>query len=264
MLKQEGRDVQAWLGNLIDLVGDSRFGCEFGKVMYAHMRPDFLHVFRLESDGPRVIESFSYNDTPKVDWHVAAYREQKLWRFDEGMVLGARASTGEPLVVRQGSEAFQNINFRRYRRLHHLGERAMVIGPGQGAAVGFSLSWTKASTLSDEEASWLEQIAKLSLTLMRKHLEFCDQRARLDRALASVPEIEANLGRMIGKRRQREVEVGARLLFGENAAEIARALGIGKETVITHRKRLYDHVGIACARELLLWYLGNQNMIAPN
>ncbi|WP_416365582.1 LuxR C-terminal-related transcriptional regulator [Paraburkholderia terrae] len=54
----------------------------------------------------------------------------------------------------------------------------------------------------------------------------------------------------------REVQVGARYLYGVSTSGIASDLGIGNETVVTYRKRLYERLSIGSRRELLLWYLG--------
>src|SRR5262249_55197346 len=77
---------------------------------------------------------------------------------------------------------------------------------------------------------------------------------RLAPALSSLPAISQCL-HDAGELSQRETDVCARILYGLSYYGIALDLGIGKESVMTYRKRAYKRLGIGSQRELLIWYL---------
>jgi DNA-binding CsgD family transcriptional regulator len=53
---------------------------------------------------------------------------------------------------------------------------------------------------------------------------------------------------------RRQVEVCARILLGFSRDEISNDLGIGVETVQTHRKRAYCRLHVASDREFASWF----------
>ena len=53
---------------------------------------------------------------------------------------------------------------------------------------------------------------------------------------------------------RRQVEVCARILLGLSREEISSDLGIGVETVQTHRKRAYLRLHVTNDQELVVWF----------
>jgi DNA-binding CsgD family transcriptional regulator len=96
--------------------------------------------------------------------------------------------------------------------------------------------------------------ADVLVSLVARHLKLSRDEPIPTPALASLDAIQdcllsaANLSR-------REGEVCARILYGLSSCGIALDLGIGKESVMTYRKRAYQRLGIGSQRELLMWYL---------
>lgn len=93
------------------------------------------------------------------------------------------------------------------------------------------------------------------LASVAKHAALTLQRPDLAPALTCLDEIHACVSTAADLSR-REGEVCARILYGLSSCGIALDLGIGKESVMTYRKRAYSRLGIASQRELLMWYLG--------
>src|SRR5207248_737958 len=87
-----------------------------------------------------------------------------------------------------------------------------------------------------------------------QHIEIQVGKPNLTPALTSLDEIQKCI-RSATDLSRREAEVCARLLYGYSHCGIALDLGIGKETVMTYRKRSYQRLGIGSPRELLMWYL---------
>lgn len=106
-----------------------------------------------------------------------------------------------------------------------------------------------------ESDTWqLQDIADLVLSLMARHHDLTQAKPTTFTALASLNRIQE---RIISTKilSRREGEVCARILYGFSSCGIAIDLGIGKESVMTYRKRAYQHLGIGSQRELLMWYL---------
>jgi DNA-binding CsgD family transcriptional regulator len=109
--------------------------------------------------------------------------------------------------------------------------------------------------LSDSEIEGLRAIADLLIALIARHVDLSLSRPNLTPALTSLEEIY-NCVVAATDLSRREGEVCARILYGLSSCGIALDLGIGKESVMTYRKRAYQRLGIGSQRELLMWYLG--------
>src|SRR3546814_184165 len=108
--------------------------------------------------------------------------------------------------------------------------------------------------ISENDVWRLQDIADLVLSLVARHQDLSLAKPGSFTALASLNRIQE---RILGTKSlsRREGEVCARILYGFSSCGIAVDLGIGKESVMTYRKRAYQRLGIGSQRELLLWYL---------
>ncbi|MGV6871954.1 response regulator transcription factor [Pseudochelatococcus sp. B33] len=100
----------------------------------------------------------------------------------------------------------------------------------------------------------MEERFSILLTMLAKHINLARQKTDLTPALASGKMIEDCLLNATDLSR-RESEVCSRILLGATTCEIAEELGIGKESVMTYRKRAYRRLSISSQRELLVWYI---------
>lgn len=108
--------------------------------------------------------------------------------------------------------------------------------------------------ISDGQMDHLRELADLLISLVVQHVELLVRKPNLTPALTSLGEIQECITSATDLSR-REGEVCARILYGYSSCGIALDLGIGKETVMTYRKRSYQRLGIGSQRELLMWYL---------
>ncbi len=108
--------------------------------------------------------------------------------------------------------------------------------------------------IPDSKMDHLREVADLLVSLVAQHVEIQVRKPNLTPALTSLDEIQKCI-RSATDLSRREGEVCARLLYGYSHCGIALDLGIGKETVMTYRKRFYQRLGIGSPRELLMWYL---------
>jgi len=106
----------------------------------------------------------------------------------------------------------------------------------------------------------LRTIADLLMSIIVKHAEVSKPRWDPVPALSSLAEIHKCL-LDVTNLSHRQGEVCARILYGLSSCGIALDLGIGKESVVTYRKRAYQRLGISTQRELLMLYLAHWNVV---
>lgn len=243
------------IGALIDMIGEAQFPLELARFVHDRVAADHVHlvrVGRLEVD--RVL-SASHDGSDTAFQLTRQFYSRNLNRFEQALIT--REAAGPPNIAVLGDHTQKSASpeFRSFGREVGVGSRFLVRKDDRDGAVAFTMLWS----INQGDVSHLEpEICRLShivAPLVSKHIALCESQTRFIRRLESVSMIEPDLLRLIGKRRPREAQVGARLLGGMSAAEIAAELAISTETVIFHRKRLYDRLNLSTSRELLLWYL---------
>jgi DNA-binding CsgD family transcriptional regulator len=135
------------------------------------------------------------------------------------------------------------------------GQRIMISIRKANTVYGIQLLRAGHRERLDEHAvERLRAVSDLLLSIAGKHVGLAMQKSNLTPALRLLPDIQnCILERTVLSRR--EGEVCARILYGLTSCGIALDLGIGKESVMTYRKRAYQRLGIGSQRELLMWYL---------
>ncbi|OAN78629.1 hypothetical protein A8B82_09695 [Sulfitobacter sp. EhC04] len=110
------------------------------------------------------------------------------------------------------------------------------------------------AALSQGDIEKLQPYASLILASVAKHAELMNRKVKFAPALSVIEDVEDCLSDA-SSLSPREVEVCARILSGMTSNCIASDLGIGKESVMTYRKRAYTRLELRGQRELLVWYL---------
>ena len=217
---------------------------------------DSVHLFRLEDGRPDIACGISLDGRGAAQSQAQAYMGQQLWRGDSEMGEGSRLQCEQPMFYRMDTSTAPTSDLRDFYRRQKLIERLMICARTSMGVVGFSImrSATRRLTSIDSRPGMDLAFAHV-FPIVAKHLEMVGQSRRLVESLTSLPLIEHCLSFNEAGLSQRERQVAARLLYGLSGSCIAVDLGIGTETVNTHRKRLYERLGIGCHHELLLWYL---------
>ena len=112
----------------------------------------------------------------------------------------------------------------------------------------------KRQALTLDEMRTIRLLADLLVSVVARHIDLVVCRPQITPALSSLEDIQDCVSQATDLSR-REAEVCSRILYGMSSYGIAVDLGIGKESVMTYRKRAYTRLGIATQRELLMWYL---------
>ena len=110
------------------------------------------------------------------------------------------------------------------------------------------------SPLTVDDMRRVRLLADLLISFVARHIDLVVCRPQITPALSSLEDIQDCVSQATDLSR-REAEVCSRILYGMSSYGIAVDLGIGKESVMTYRKRAYQRLGIATQRELLMWYL---------
>lgn len=109
----------------------------------------------------------------------------------------------------------------------------------------------------DEDKARLRQYARLCVALLRQHVRFSRRSAERPEAFLDETQAQKQLRYqqvcdLLSSYRisPREAEICAMLVVGYATQQISEELGISKNTVITHRRRAYEKLGVSNQNEL--------------
>ena len=247
------------LGDFIASIGRQQFEQTLLKYLNDNCGADHVALFQFGQRGAERFASISLDGTDTANRQTRLYVDGQYWRSDPS-VLQAQQDAGDfskPVIYRLDIAEMPMSDLRDliYRRMH-IRERVLICGRGPEGVLGLSiLRSEKRGAFSEQEIDGLTNIANILLSVLEKHCEMKWQGHRLSLALTSLDEIQRCCVNSPDKLPRREVEVCARILYGLSTVGIALDLGIGEETVMTYRKRIYQRLSISSHRELLLWYL---------
>ncbi|MHA3791197.1 LuxR C-terminal-related transcriptional regulator [Sphingomonas sp. YL-JM2C] len=247
-----------YLPGVIDSLGDDRFGQELVAFLNATCGAEHCTLFRFSDQKPSEILAASRDGTDTAHRQFSLFLSNAYWREDAGIAAALTGTPDSGLGMKrtdiQALPASDHRN-RLYGRTH-IRERILLWGTIGDSTIALSILRPEERGLaSDGEFSNLSNIAATLMSLVGKHTDIIDSRARFSLALTSLAEIEMTMERADIQLPKREAQVCARIVFGISTAGIAIDLGVGEETVMTYRKRAYQRLVIGSQRELLLWYI---------
>ncbi|MCW1432276.1 helix-turn-helix transcriptional regulator [Novosphingobium sp. JCM 18896] len=246
------------LPSVIDSLGDERFGQELVSLLNATCGAEHCTLFRFNDQQPSEILAASRDGTDTAHRQFSLFLSGSYWRNDAGIAAAMSGAPSSGLGMKRTDiralPAGDHRN-RLYGRTH-IRERILLWGSCGDSTIALSILRPEERGLaSDGELSDLGSIAATLMSLVAKHTDIIDSRARFSLALTSLAEIEMTMERADVQLPKREAQVCARIVFGISTAGIAVDLGVGEETVMTYRKRAYQRLVIGSQRELLLWYI---------
>ncbi len=137
----------------------------------------------------------------------------------------------------------------RHQLMDRCGIREKIAFMGQSNGQPFCLNLYKLRDGSSRtlDARQLEEGGNVLASVLERHITFAgQQQIRFD-----LPWVLARLQGACGELlTARELAVGARIVLGYNSEAIALDLGIKMNTVLTHRRNLYEKVGIGTQNQL--------------
>lgn len=250
--------LDSWqIGTLIDLIGTPRLPAELARALHARFAADHVHLLKVGRYDRDFIVSGSHDGSDAASKLTEAFFDRKLQRFERDLITGSSLGKLDLSVSNDHTQSFAQPEFRAFGREMGIGSRFLIRRTDIEGAVAIVMLWALDHGDVSHLASEITAAAEILAPIAGKHLAICDDRQHLHERLGSIAKIEADLRFPLGENRRREAQVGARVIAGWSAAAIAGDLLISKETVVTHRKRLYDHLSLDSGRDLLLWYLAN-------
>lgn len=110
---------------------------------------------------------------------------------------------------------------------------------------------------SEEDKNKLQKYAKICVSLLKRHVKFASDAGRKPQSFFE----ESTIGRELRFQQvlellstydisPREAEICTLIVIGHTTQGISLDLGISKNTVITHRRRAYEKLGISSQNEL--------------
>lgn len=256
--RSDAHNAFEFLPKLISTVGDHQFGGELIDFLGEICQADHFTFFRIEKDQPFFVFAFSQDGTDTARRQFSLYLSKSYWRTDPSMAATIRLSSpAEYRVMHTSVDTMRDPQMRDILYgAANVGERIMLCGRRDNVTLGLSILRSQnIGLVTSDQLSCLESLASTLLSMLSKHMQLSSSYIDSSIALTTLPEIEATLDASDVPFSRREIEVGARVLYGISTTGIALDLGIGEETVATYRKRSYQRLGIGTQRELLVWYL---------
>lgn len=251
------------LPGLIDAIGSRDFGPRLVSILNGICGAEHCSLLLFRGDSPVEVGAFSLDGTDTAHRQIGHYLENQYWRVDPRVVAARLNQSSDISMLKLDisslpKDAMRTLIYDQQR----MSESLLLFDRDQDVSAALSiLRSDRSGVFRAGELASLSSIAETLLVILRKHAGVTLQYTGLTFALTSLKEIEACLSAAPEKFPTREAEVCARILYGISTAGIALDLGIGEQTVMTYRKRAYERLGIACQRELLLWYLALWNEI---
>jgi len=239
-LEETGR----WhLAKLVESVGLARFGEQLLAFLDSIVGADHCTVFQLRNFKFAEVVSTSLPGGDLVP-------DSDLALYDVKRHLSEVTSTGVCVDVCNMGDAAE-VPIGKYPKR----QRVLIWTRRSNACYGVRiLRSARREQLTDVMVGYLRKNADVLSSLVARHVVLLECKPNLTQALLSLRDMQECIVKSTNLS-QREGEVCARIVYGLSSCEIALELDIGKESVMTYRKRAYQRLGISTQRELLIWYL---------
>ena len=250
-----GASPEVTLAELVDCIGNDRFGPALAIYLHSLCGADHFAAFRLGRDELREVAACCVQPELTARDRVESYVRQGLWKQDPAMAEAQRRIEGPvPTLIHVdfSDQRYEDLRPRVYPKVR---DRVLLCGRSTNGAFGLSvLRADPNSPFASEAIEKLGHAAELLVAMLSKHADVSQNRPKVAQALTVLGDIEACILSTSDLPR-RETEVCARILYGLSSVGIALDLSVSEETVKTYRKRAYQRLAIGSERELLTWYL---------
>lgn len=162
--------------------------------------------------------------------------------------LRHQAASGQPRIRQQNARELADGDYR-HQLLERCGieEKLAFMYQNDGQALCLNLYRLASEHSTRLDMSSLAQHGELLATLLQRHIQL----TRQHRMVFDLPWVRARLAAAVGKQlTARELDVGSRIVLGYRSDAIALDLGVSPNTVLTHRRNLYDKLGIGTQNQL--------------
>jgi DNA-binding CsgD family transcriptional regulator len=186
------------------------------------------------------------------------YLQQQYWLMDPLFDFCSwDVKPGLPLFRRLDSLELPRGEFRDvcFQQMEFRDRILICCGDGVGSMLTLNLVRSvDRGPFSGCDLAGLAGLGDVLMAVLERHNWIKQRRQQMGMALVSVEEVEHRC-RRVGGFPRREAEVCARIVSGLTTKATAQQLGLGEQTVLTYRKRIYHRLNISSHHELVQWYL---------
>lgn len=242
--------------SLLGCFGRPTFEGEMTRLLVEALGVDQVHIFRGAVDEPEIVASICAKGTGRAEQQSGLYVSQKVWRFDSEFARYDHSIGHGPTVCRFDTGRTVSPEMRDFYEFVDVGERVVAIGDSASGRLYLAAirSRTRGRFAADEEHR-LRLLGETAFPMLTRHYALLLERQQFSQALTSLRIIERCLSLSRESFPKREGQVAARILYGLSTEEIGLDLGISADTVVCYRRRFYQRFGIACFRDIVIWYM---------
>lgn len=247
------------LNGMIGAIGTVAFSGRIAHCLRELCGAELAFIFRLVEARPVEFVSISCDgiNPNRVERVRDTYLGGKWWQFDDEInaLCAGNDENCQMLKTDFKLSAPPRLRHTLYDQLN-IRDRVLMCDRFEGDPLVLGVTRPEQTgPFETRQVDGLFERSATILSIVAKHCEIAMRARRLPGLLTDLPEIERRIVSAGELLTAREAQVCARYLYGVSTSGIAADLGIGTETVLTYRKRVYDRLSIGSHRELLLWYL---------
>ncbi|WP_221801577.1 helix-turn-helix transcriptional regulator [Oceanobacter mangrovi] len=238
------------LPQLISSLGSDQFESTLVSSLRALTGADHCLLISYQNDQQRPLTLFSsgaiYRPLARECRHM--YDEALFLRDPNFSWLQQQAPAGEPSLKHQSAVELKDSEYRQ-QLLDRCGieEKLAFMYQQDGQGLCLNLYRLDSSNAAELDQQPLLQHGELLASLLDKHIR-C---ARQQRVVFDLPWVRARLQLAVASLlTSREIDVASRIVLGFNSDAIALDLGVSVNTILTHRRNLYDKLGIKTQNQL--------------
>lgn len=238
------------LPELIESIGERQFESTLVRNLHRMTGADhcLLISFNEEKTHPLTLFSSGAIHRPLARECRHMYDEFYFQRDPNADWLKHQAPAGQPNIRQQQATELNDQEYR-HQLLERCGieEKLAFMYQNRGQALCLNLYRLEGSNTRALNAQPLLQQGDLLASLLDRHI----RSARQERIQFDLPWIRARLMKAVGPQLTgRELDVASRIVLGFKSDAIALDLGVSSNTVLTHRRNLYDKLGISTQNQL--------------
>lgn len=245
------------LDDMIGAIGSAAFPQRVAHCLRELCGAELAFIFHLIEARPVEFISISCDGNSRAERVRNTYLRGKWWQFDDEIKALSASNEETRQILKTDFKLTASPRLRQtlYEQLN-IRDRVLMCGRFQGDPLVLSITRSEEhGPFETRQVDTLVERSATILSIVAKHCDITMRARRLPQLLTDLPQIEQRIALAHEGLRLREAEVCARYLYGLSTSGIAADLGIGTETVVTYRKRVYERLSICSHRALLLWYL---------
>lgn len=247
-----GSEPIVHFAEVIEAIGTPRFDGKLIAALNRLTRADYLNIWIYSPrEGMNQIGVASLGNTAAARSLTRAY-VGGYYKFDPNFSDMETPKRSRKIIVRKlNLAACKSDEYRRkFFGQSELIDKIALIWYADHSSYNLNIYRLRgAQNYSDDDLDIISRYARLIVGIVRQHCQHFNvhKDLRSGRILAFVQRV-ANVAEPPLTRR--ELDVIGRIALGAQAEAIALDLGIGFESVVTHRKRAYAKLGISSQSEL--------------